>query len=243
MRTKTFACMVAITLFAIAAIPIRILGQAHNSYTITDLGTLGGTFTGAQGINNKGWVAGGSQIADNTEFHAVLWRKGEIVDLGTLGGPVSSATDRISESGYISGFSVTNIPDTIEGGLIGRAFLWRNGVMTALPSFNNAGGAEVNNRGQVASSETYATRAPSGDNRASRSTNAALSSGLGESPVVESSQTSMSFGAKTFASSHRPSRDQSVGSHRDEGHGIGLRSPVPSELPMVSVGCAGGPML
>jgi len=110
---------------------------------------LGGTFSIAQGMNNKGWVSGFSFLPGDTQGHAFLWKKGVMTDLGTLGGPFSSATDRISESGEISGFSSTNIPDTIEGGVKGLAFLWRKGVMTPLPSFNNAGGAEVNNRGQV----------------------------------------------------------------------------------------------
>ncbi len=100
-------------------------------------------------MNNKGWVSGFPFLPGDKEGHAFLWKKGVMTDLGTLGGPFSSATDRISESGDISGFSVTSIPDTLEGGVKSLAFLWRKGVMTPLPAFNNAGGAEVNNRGQV----------------------------------------------------------------------------------------------
>jgi hypothetical protein len=34
-------------------------------YTITDLGTLGGTFGAAQGINNRGWVEGFARLRDD----------------------------------------------------------------------------------------------------------------------------------------------------------------------------------
>jgi uncharacterized membrane protein len=44
---------------------------------------------------------------------------------------------------------VTAKPDLVEGGPLDAVFVWRKGVMTTLPAFNNAFGAAINNRGQV----------------------------------------------------------------------------------------------
>ena len=57
-----------------------------------DLGTLGGTYSSASGINDNGQVVGYSYTSSG-EMHAMSWtREGGMVDLGTLGGGVSDAT-------------------------------------------------------------------------------------------------------------------------------------------------------
>src|SRR5262249_45866542 len=60
------------------------------TYSITDLGTLGGPFSDANGINASGQVVGYSYI-DSTHAHAFLYQNGEMRDLGTLGGSYSIA--------------------------------------------------------------------------------------------------------------------------------------------------------
>ncbi len=80
-------------------------------YTVTDLGTLpGGTFSNTAGINNKGWVTGTAGLPDNTE-HAVLWRRGLMKDLDTLGGPNSAANVGPNERGEVVGEAETSTPD------------------------------------------------------------------------------------------------------------------------------------
>ena len=57
-----------------------------------DLGTLGGTNSGAAAVNASGQVVGFAQTVGNTS-HAFSWTEnGGMVDLGTLGGTISGAT-------------------------------------------------------------------------------------------------------------------------------------------------------
>ncbi|MFP5287305.1 MAG: hypothetical protein ACLGI9_16315 [Thermoanaerobaculia bacterium] len=72
-----------------------LAGSAHSAaptgeYQVTNLPTLGGTVSRGNSINNRGWVAGYSNLAGNPSRHATLWLDGTAVDLGTLGGPNSS---------------------------------------------------------------------------------------------------------------------------------------------------------
>ena len=66
--------------------------QAQNSpprYTVTDLGTLGGTYSYAYGLNDADVVAGGAATTTQTNGvaeTAFLWYGGHMIDLGTLGG-------------------------------------------------------------------------------------------------------------------------------------------------------------
>jgi hypothetical protein len=65
-RSRTLTCITAMTLFAALAIPLRMCAQEQNNrkelahYTVTDLGTLGGTFSESDGISNTGAAAGNS---------------------------------------------------------------------------------------------------------------------------------------------------------------------------------------
>jgi probable HAF family extracellular repeat protein len=89
-----------------------------------NLGSLGGTFTEGVDINNLGQVAGNSYLTGNTVYHAFLWQKGVMTDLGTLPGDVNSSGDGINNKGQVVGGSYTKTTS--------RAYLWQNGVMTDL---------------------------------------------------------------------------------------------------------------
>jgi probable HAF family extracellular repeat protein len=85
MKSRKLTGIMAMIVFVELAIPLQLAAQ-HSRYTITDVGTLGGKFGFARGMNSKGWVTGLSGIPGDTAYHAFLWRNGQILDLGTLGG-------------------------------------------------------------------------------------------------------------------------------------------------------------
>jgi probable HAF family extracellular repeat protein len=126
-------------------------------YTVQDLGTLGGTFSWAQGVNNKGTVAGHAAVLGDTSQHAFLWRKGRMTDLGTLGGPNSISLSKPNESDEVVGHSDGSFPSPDGADHCGFGtylsclpFLWRHGMMTPLPTLDSNGVAySINNRGQV----------------------------------------------------------------------------------------------
>jgi probable HAF family extracellular repeat protein len=84
----------------------------------TDLGTLpGGASSAAFWINSSGWITGNSQsgqtdpvIPGLPELRAVIWKDGQIRDLGTLGGS-SSFSQAINDRGQVTGLALNDIPD------------------------------------------------------------------------------------------------------------------------------------
>jgi probable HAF family extracellular repeat protein len=90
--------------------------------TMTELGRLAevNTHSGANSINNSAAaveIVGTSQTQGGSTTHAVLWRNGAIMDLGTLGGDNSNA-DGINDSSQIAGGSL------LTGNTAYHAALW-----------------------------------------------------------------------------------------------------------------------
>jgi len=71
---------------------------------LRDLGTLGGKYSVAYGINALGHACGSSLTRDGLYGfeHAFIWTNGRILDLGTLGGNYSSARG-INQSDQVVG--------------------------------------------------------------------------------------------------------------------------------------------
>jgi probable HAF family extracellular repeat protein len=165
MKRITISLVILCTCLALVA-----WAEGPPRYKVTDLGTLGGTYSLAGGINNAGLVEGYSTLPGDTAEHASFWWKhfGPI-DLGTLGGPNSDSGWRPSERGEIGGGSDTTTADPNGEDFCGYGtyliclpFVWRDGVMTPLPTFGGSNGwaAGFNNRGQVVGQAEYNTPDP-----------------------------------------------------------------------------------
>lgn len=175
-RLGALTC-VAVTLFAALVLSVRPAAQEQQQkadktqhYTVQDLGTLGGTFSEAGGINNDGMVEGFSTLPGDTVERAFLWQKRTgMIDLGTLGGPNSDASARPSEEGEVGGESDTSITDPLGEDFCGYGtnliclpFLWRHGVMIPLPTLggNNGSANGINDRDEVVGTAENTTTDP-----------------------------------------------------------------------------------
>lgn len=135
-------------------------------YRVSNLPSLGGTISRGNSINDRGWVAGYSNLAGDQSRHATLWLRGSAFDLGTLGGPNSSVAWPVKNNrGVIAGIAQTATPDPLgeawscaaffpaatATGFTCLGFVWERGVMRALPTLGGSNGfaTGANNRGQV----------------------------------------------------------------------------------------------
>jgi probable HAF family extracellular repeat protein len=137
---------------------------------IVDLGTLGGNQSVGNAINDHGRVVGAAlntipdPLANDfsllflfvpaaTQAHAFRWTKAEgIQDLGTLGGPDSTAAF-VNQRGQIAGQSYTNaIINQTTGYPTLDPFFWENGKMVDIGTLGGTFGYPnwMNSRGQVA---------------------------------------------------------------------------------------------
>ncbi len=128
-------------------------------YTVTDLGTLGGSFSLAYGINNQGQVDGFSTLSGDALLHSFVVKNGTMIDLGTLGGPNSLSFAGLNNTAQTSGQAEIPTPDPngedfcgFGTQLICLGFVWQNGVMRPLSTLggNNGQSTAINNSGQVA---------------------------------------------------------------------------------------------
>lgn len=86
------------------------------SFSIRDLGTLGGANSRAYDVNAAGWVVGEAETSNGT-LHAFMWTPTNgMTDLGTLGGEVSRAYS-LNDRGVVVGEA-----ETADGRML--AFRW-----------------------------------------------------------------------------------------------------------------------
>jgi probable HAF family extracellular repeat protein len=112
--------------------------------SVTDLGTLGGTYSRPLALNDQGRVVGRSSTPSGA-YHAFSWTSGEgMIDLGTLGGVKSEAL-AVNEQGQV----VVN--SSMSDGT-SRSFLWTNGG--GIVDLGTLEARFINDLGQVAGIRT-----------------------------------------------------------------------------------------
>jgi probable HAF family extracellular repeat protein len=147
-RVVVLAVVVVLGLCSSAAL-------AEVQYTLTPLGTLGGSWSWAFAINDSGQIVGYAMTSGDQYGHAFLY-DGTMHDLGTFGG-TSSAARGINASGQVVGNAMTS------GDAAMHAFLYDGtmhdlgilGAVNPFPGLSNRSYAlAINDCGQVVGSST-----------------------------------------------------------------------------------------
>jgi probable HAF family extracellular repeat protein len=115
---------------------------AATTYTIKNLGTLGGNSSAAYDINNMGQTVGASRTKGD-QTHAFIYQAGVMKDLGALAGGFSEA-DAINDAGVVVGYS------TVLSGAE-RAVRWQNGTKKNLGTLGgrNSRATDINEDGTI----------------------------------------------------------------------------------------------
>ena len=153
----------------------------------TDLGALpGGLNSATAWVSANGLIAGTSQNGETDpldpgfpEDQAVLWKNGNIINLGTLPeGGYESGAQAVNSRGQVVGWALNTVSDPNSMALLStlfnfyepiysfqaRAFLWQNGVMKDLGTLGTGTDAfamAINEQGQVIGI-SYTSSTPNG---------------------------------------------------------------------------------
>ena len=169
MKSKfVLAALAATLLLAAVVLPVNAQDSQQDGtqvrYRVINLGTVGGSSSAGNGINELGWVTGASNLPGDATEEATLWAYGLKIPLKTLGGPNSAVLfPSKSNTGLIAGVSETaNIDPNGEKwscsfffpsvtGHTCVGFVWRYGVMSPLPTLGGPNGfaAGINDFGQI----------------------------------------------------------------------------------------------
>jgi probable HAF family extracellular repeat protein len=184
MKSRLQLTILALGLLALLAMPVGLAAQevepqpAQNGrYTIQDLGVVG-TNPNQPGqpfvITNNGWVSGGAGVG--AAEHGVLWRGGEMIDIGNPGLGGNSMAFGVNEWGFAVG-EAENIstdlstPEDFCGfQAMGYSslptpcvpFIWNKGRMVPLKTLGGVNGVanQINSNGVIAGYAENATADP-----------------------------------------------------------------------------------
>ncbi len=116
---RTIILTLAAVIVGAAATRAEAQPSETGTYTIIDLGTLGGLTANARGINRLAQVVGEADLPNGVR-HGFIWTNGVMTDVGTLPGEEWSDCRDINNLGQ----AICNSSPSIEPS---SAFLWDNG--------------------------------------------------------------------------------------------------------------------
>lgn len=129
---------------------------AQVQYVVTDLGTLGGNYSYARGINDNGQIVGTATISNiSSDCHAFLYSNGTMSDIGAFQDFYSFAVS-INNNGQIAGYVSNPSPPSWKYDM---AFYYANGSMTIIGdpteyyrigSYGSVHPCGINDQGEVA---------------------------------------------------------------------------------------------
>lgn len=131
-------------LLCATSLALASLTALAGGWRLTDLGT-DGLNSGAYAINNQGDVVGWEHNGTTGKDDPFVFRSGQKIRIGTLGGSTAVAWD-LNNQGDVVGWSST------AGDAGYHAFIYRNGVMTDLGTLGGvqAQAHRINDAGQIA---------------------------------------------------------------------------------------------
>lgn len=112
---------------------LALIPERKPFYSVTDLGTLGGTNSEAFGINNKGQIVGSADTGEYSEtwgrtYRGFLYEDGKMTELGVLGRDKWSRATGINEQGVIVGESINQVGCLVDH----QSFIFKGGRMSKL---------------------------------------------------------------------------------------------------------------
>jgi probable HAF family extracellular repeat protein len=124
------------------------LGFVYANSQMSSIGTLGGSYSFANAVNNSGQITGSSTTFSGTTA-AFLYQNGTMINLGTLGGNQSIGY-AINAQGQVAGSSI--LAGSTPSNFVEHAFLYSNGKMLdlgTLPGSPQSEALGINNSSQV----------------------------------------------------------------------------------------------
>jgi probable HAF family extracellular repeat protein len=115
---------------------------ACHGYRKIDLGALGGTFSDAAGLNQRGQVVGSSGTAHD-DIQGFLWRRGKMTELAPA---IFAAATAVNDRGQVAGYA------DLAGDKFVQPVLWQHGKITSLgriPGGTSGAAAAINDRGEI----------------------------------------------------------------------------------------------
>jgi len=167
MKSNLLSATSLLALLALFAMPVCLTAQNQPArYVITDLGTLGGSYSFGYGLSDAGAVAGGAATPSQTDFVSqtgFVWKNGRMMSTGTLGGSAcpgcSSEAGGPNASGVAALISETAAADPNGEDFCGfgthrqcLGAVWMNGILKPLSPLaggHNSQAYWLNNSGQV----------------------------------------------------------------------------------------------